>query len=56
MEEVEQGTADDVPSSEDFMIAENNTILNTPHKPTKSFLFETPDTSSQELSRFKDTF
>ncbi len=47
---MEQGTADDVPISEDFMIAENNVILDTPHEPTKLFQFETPDTSNQELS------
>ncbi len=56
MEEVEQGAADDVPNSEDFMVAENNMILDTLHKTTNLFQFETPDNSNQELSWFKDTF
>jgi hypothetical protein len=43
MEAVEQGTADDVPNSEDFMVAEKNVILDTLHKTTNSFQFETPD-------------
>jgi hypothetical protein len=50
MEEVEQGAADDVPNSEDFMVAENNMILDTLHKTTNLFQFETPDNSNQELS------
>jgi hypothetical protein len=50
MEEVEQGTADDINNSEDNMIAENNVILDTPQKPTKYFEYETPATSNQELS------
>ncbi len=50
-----QGAADISPLSKDFMVAENNVILNTPKKPNKLFQFETPDTSNQELSQFKDT-
>ena len=50
MEEVEQGTADDINNSEDNMIAENNVILDTPQKPTKYIEYETPATSKQELS------
>ncbi len=34
---------------------ENNVILETPQKPTKKILFETPDPSHQSLSQLKDT-
>ncbi len=38
------------------MVADNNVILDTPQKLKKMFQFETPDTSNQNLSQFKDTF
>ena len=50
-----QGTADDGHYSEDFMVAENNMILDTTQKPKKKSVW-TPDTSNQDLSWFKDTF
>jgi hypothetical protein len=48
--------SDDVsPTSNFSKYTENNVILETPQKPTKKILFETPDPSHQSLSRLKDT-
>jgi hypothetical protein len=48
--------SDDVsPDSNFSQYTENNVILETPQKPTKKILFETPDPLHQSLSRSKDT-
>jgi hypothetical protein len=35
-------------------LADNNVILDSPQKPPKKILFETPDPLQQSVSRFKD--
>jgi hypothetical protein len=50
-----QGTDDVSPTSNFLKVAENNVILETPQKPLKKLLFETPDPLQQSLSWFKDT-
>jgi hypothetical protein len=36
-------------------LADNNVILDSPQKPQKKILFETPDPLQHSMSRFKDT-
>jgi hypothetical protein len=50
-----QGIDDVSPTSNFLKVPENNVILETPQKPPKKLLFETPDPLQQSLSQFKDT-
>jgi hypothetical protein len=45
-----QGTDDVSPTSNFSQVAENDVILETPQKPPKKLLFETPDPLRQSLS------
>jgi hypothetical protein len=50
-----QGTDDVSPTSIFSKVADNNVILETPQKPPKKLLVETPDPLQQSLGGFKDT-
>ena len=53
--ESNQGLDDVSPTSNLLKLADNNVILDSPQKPLKKLLFETPDPLQQSMSRFKDT-
>jgi hypothetical protein len=53
--ESNQGLHDVRPTSNQNKLADNNLILDSPQKPPKKILFETPDSLPQNVSRFKDT-
>jgi hypothetical protein len=53
--ESNQGLDNISPTSNLLTLADNNVILNSPQKPQKKILFETPDPLQHSVSRFKDT-
>jgi hypothetical protein len=53
--ESNQGLDDVSPTSNLLKLADNNVILDSPQKPQKNLLFETPDPLQQSVSQFKDT-
>jgi hypothetical protein len=53
--ESNQGLDDVSPTSNLLKLAANNVILDSPQKPQKKILFETPDPLQQSVSLFKDT-
>jgi hypothetical protein len=53
--ESNQGLDDVSPTSNLLKLADNNVILDSPQKPLKKILSETPDPLQQSVSRFKDT-
>jgi hypothetical protein len=54
--ESNQGLDDVSPTSILLKLADNNVILDSPQKPQKKILFDTPDPLQQSVSRFKDKF
>jgi hypothetical protein len=52
--ESNQGLDDVSPTSNLLKLADNNVILDSPQKPPKKILFETPDPLQQNVSQFKD--
>jgi hypothetical protein len=53
--ESNQGLDDVSPTSNLLKLADDNVILDSPQKPQKKILFETPDPLQQSMSQFKDT-
>ncbi len=53
--ESNQGLDDVSPTSNLLKLADNSVIFDSPQKPQKKILFETPDPLQHSMSRFKDT-